>query len=385
MSELDASLDLFPVPCPPPATLEEAWMDEALALAERGRGRAAPNPVVGCVLVRDGAVVARGWHRAFGGPHAEVDALRGLEDARGCTAVVSLEPCCHHGKTPPCSQALIEAGVRRVVIGCVDPNPRVSGGGVAQLQAAGIEVLVGVREAACRRKNGPFFLNRRGRAYATAKWAMSLDGKIATASGSSQWISSEPSRRLVQHLRDQVDAILVGGETARRDDPRLTCRLPGGQSPQRVVLSRSADIPLDGRLVQSAREVPVLIFCREVPEARARALEQAGCELVRCQGAGAIPPAQVLEELLRRDLGEVLIEGGGGVLGAFADAGCIDRWLVFVAPKIVGGAGPSPVAGQGVTTIDRAHAVADWTWRRSGADQLGIGYRRDNWEETPAC
>ncbi len=374
------SPDLFPVSLDPSSDDPEVqWMDMALQLAERGRARAAPNPVVGALVVREGRVVGRGYHRACGGPHAEIEALQGLQDVRGATVIVSLEPCCFHGRTPPCADALIAAGVGRVVVGCLDPNPRVAGQGVERLRAAGIEVRVGVRERASQLKNGPFFINQlQQRSFCTAKWAMSLDGKIATRSGHSQWISHQTSRDTVQQLRDQVGAILVGGRTARIDDPRLTCRLPGGRSPVRVVLSSCADVPLAGQLVQTAHQVPVWIFCQSVPDDREQALRDAGCEVVLCPASGSgIKPVFVLQELYRRGISEVLVEGGAQVLGGFVDAGLVDRCLVFVAPKVLGGAGPSPVGGRGAATVDAGLELSDVSWQASASDQLAIGY---NWK-----
>src|SRR5437764_1370496 len=237
------------------------WMARALELAERGRGWVEPNPLVGAVVVRDGIVVGEGWHEKFGGPHAEVNALAAAGDmARRATLYVTLEPCCHHGKTPPCSDALLRAGVGRVVAAMPDPFPRVAGGGFARLRAAGVAVEVGLCAADARRVNAPYLtLLGQGRPHVHAKWAMTLDGKIATRTGDSKWVSGEAARRRVHELRGRVDGILVGIGTALADDPLLTARPPGPRTPLRIILDSQGRLPSTCQLARTAVDTPTLI------------------------------------------------------------------------------------------------------------------------------
>lgn len=344
---------------------DRACLREALELAERGRGFVEPNPLVGCVLARDQQVLARGWHRQFGGPHAEVDALAQLADssqARGATAYVTLEPCCHHGKTPPCTEALLTAGVRRVVAAMRDPFPQVDGGGLAQLAAAGVAVEVGLFEAESRALNAPYLmLVEQQRPWTIAKWAMTLDGKLASSSGDSQWISNERSRAIVHHLRGRVDAIVVGRGTAAQDDPRLTARPAGPRTATRIVLDSHASLALTNQLVRTAREVPVLIAAGPQAEAaHVAALQAAGCEVWQDP---ALDPfarlANLWRELGRRRMTNVLVEGGAQVLGNLFDAQLIDEVHVFIAPKLLGGQqAPSPIGGMGLDSMAMAQRIA---------------------------
>ncbi len=340
------------------ADLDQFWMLRALAEAERGRGAVEPNPTVGAVVVRDGQAVGVGHHERFGGPHAEVLALaRAGELAAGSTIYVTLEPCRHHGKTPPCTDAILRAGVARVVAATRDPFPEVDGGGVATLRAAGVEVEVGCEADAARRLIAPFLKGlATGLPYVTAKWAMTLDGRTAVASGDSRWISSGRSRALVHEVRGRMDAILAGIGTVLADDPRLTARPPGPRTPTRVVLDGSGRLPLDGQLARTARDVPVLVAVTDrAPPDRRRALEQLGCEVLPFPGAGPVPVGPLLAELGRRGASNVLVEGGGTVLGSFLDAGQVDAVDVFLAPVIEGGSHPySPARGAGVATMSLA-------------------------------
>jgi diaminohydroxyphosphoribosylaminopyrimidine deaminase/5-amino-6-(5-phosphoribosylamino)uracil reductase len=333
-------------------------MQRALALAERGRGYVEPNPLVGAVVVRDGRLVGEGWHERFGQAHAEVKALAAAgEAARGATLYVTLEPCCHHGKTPPCTDAVIRAGIRRVVAAMSDPFLRVSGQGVQRLRAAGIEVEVGLGEAEAQRLNAPYLkLLATGRPHVHAKWAMTLDGKIATRTGDSKWISNEASRRRGHELRGRMDAIVVGIATALADDPLLTARPPGPRTAVRVVLDRRGRLPVTSQLVRTARDVPTLVVT--VHESAAH-LQELGCEVFSLAGPGPAIPA-LLDELGRRRMTNILVEGGAGVLGSFLDAGEIDEAHVFIAPRLLGGAqARSPVAGIGVERIAEALALDD--------------------------
>jgi len=353
--------------------LDRWHMRRALELAARGEGRVEPNPMVGCVIARGAEIIGEGWHRRFGGDHAEVEALRLAGDrAAGATMYVTLEPCCHHGKTPPCTEAILQASIPRVVVAQRDPFPQVAGGGVAQLQEAGVEVQLGLLEADARALNAPYLkLLETGRPWVIAKWAMTLDGKIATRSGSSRWISCEASREIVHALRGRVDAILIGRETARRDDPQLTARPPGPRTALRVVADTLASLSSQSRLVRTAGDVPVLVAAGDASdEADRRRLTEAGCEVFLCDGrTHAARLDSLLEELGRRRLTNLLVEGGGRLLGSLLDARAIDEVHVFIAPKLVGGAvAGSPIAGEGVERMSEALALEAPVWRQVGTD-----------------
>jgi diaminohydroxyphosphoribosylaminopyrimidine deaminase / 5-amino-6-(5-phosphoribosylamino)uracil reductase len=331
------------------------WMQCALELAERGRGFVEPNPLVGAVVVRDGAIVGEGWHQRYGGPHAEVNAFAAAgEAARGATLYVTLEPCCHHGKTPPCTDAVLRAGVSRVVVAMSDPFPQVSGRGSEILRAAGLSVEVGLCEAEARRLNAPYLkLLSTGKPYVHLKWAMTLDGKIATRTGDSKWISNESSRRKVHELRGRMDAIVVGIGTALADDPQLTARPPGARTAARVVLDSQGRLPLDSALVRTARDIPVIVVTAGQAGENARRLHELGCEVLELPGTGGRPSVDaLLTDLGRRRMTNLLVEGGAGVLGSFLDARAVGEVHVFVAPRLAGGAAAhSPVGGVGVARI----------------------------------
>jgi diaminohydroxyphosphoribosylaminopyrimidine deaminase/5-amino-6-(5-phosphoribosylamino)uracil reductase len=347
------------------SAFDEPWMRLALDLAERGRGYVEPNPLVGAVIVRDNELAGQGWHQCYGEAHAEVNALaQAGERARGGTIYVTLEPCCHHGKTPPCTDALVRAGIHRVVAAMQDPFPQVAGQGAARLRAAGVEVTVGLCELEARRLNAPYVkLLATGRPYVHAKWAMTLDGKIATRTGDSRWISNPASRHLVHALRGRMDAIVVGIGTALADDPLLTARPPGPRTPVRVVLDSRARLPRDGQLVRTAREVPVLVVTSgAVDEGHADGLTALGCEWFAVPGAPGRPELPALiDELGRRRLTNILVEGGSEVLGSFLDAGEIDEVHAFVALRLAGGAGAkTPIGGRGVERIQEALGLTQW-------------------------
>jgi diaminohydroxyphosphoribosylaminopyrimidine deaminase/5-amino-6-(5-phosphoribosylamino)uracil reductase len=361
---------------------DQEWMRHALRLAERGRGYVEPNPLVGAVVVRGGTVVGEGWHQRFGEAHAEVHALAAAGDAaRGATLYVTLEPCCHHGKTPPCTEAVLAAGVTRVVAAMADPFPKVAGGGLARLRAAGIEVVVGVEEAAARRLNAPYLtLLTANRPQVHAKWAMSLDGKLAARSGDSKWISNEVSRRHAHQLRGRMDGILIGIGTALADDPLLTARPPGPRTPTRIILDSNARLPFDSRLVRTAGETPTLL----VAGARARpetldALRARGCEcLIFPDANGRTDLPALLLELGRRRFTNLLVEGGASVLGSLADAGLIDEIHVYLAPRLIGGtAAPSPVGGLGIERIAAAIAFDELRAEPMAGDLYLHARRRD--------
>ena len=328
-------------------------MARAIELARRGEGFVEPNPMVGCVLVRQGNVVGEGWHQQFGGPHSEVEALQMAgEAARGATAYVTLEPCAHSGKTPPCTEALIAAGVARVVVACGDPNPLVNGRGVAALRTAGVDVVVLDDQLEAKALIAPFAkLMTASRPWVIAKWAMTLDGKLATAVGDSQWISGEESRAVVHQLRGRMDAIVVGRGTAEQDDPLMTARPAGVRTPTRIVLDSQAVLSLKSQLVRTSSDAPVLVAVEaNAPEARCHALRETGIEVWQAPSAAVSLQDRwlaLLDELGRRQMTNILVEGGAKVLGALLDAGEIDEVHAFIAPKLIGGAGPSPLRGEG--------------------------------------
>jgi diaminohydroxyphosphoribosylaminopyrimidine deaminase/5-amino-6-(5-phosphoribosylamino)uracil reductase len=354
------------------------WMRLAIALGARGLGRVWPNPAVGCVLVRDGRVVGRGWTAEGGRPHAETRALaQAGAAARGATAYVSLEPCAHHGQTPPCAGALAAAGVARVVTALEDPDPRVSGRGHAMLRAAGIAVQTGVLEAEARAMQAGF-LSRvtSGRPMVTLKLAASLDGRIATASGESRWITGPEARRLVHAMRARHDAVLVGAGTARADDPALTVRGLGvSHQPVRVVASRRLDLPAEGALARTAREVPVwLLHGPEAESARRAAWEGLGARLVEVPpGADRqLDPAAMLAALGQAGLTRVFCEGGGALAAALLAAGLVDRLALFTGGVALGAEGRPAIGALGVDRLAAAPRFRLTDTRAVGPDTLQL-------------
>jgi diaminohydroxyphosphoribosylaminopyrimidine deaminase/5-amino-6-(5-phosphoribosylamino)uracil reductase len=309
-------------------------------------------------------VVGEGWHERFGGPHAEVNAFAQAGDrARDGTLYVSLEPCCHHGKTPPCTDAVLRAGVRRVVAAMADPFPKVAGGGIGLLRAAGVAVDVGECEAEARALNAPYLkLLSTGTPWVIAKWAMTLDGKIATRTGDSKWISNEASRRRVHDLRGRVDAVVVGRGTVIADDPLLTARPPGPRVATRVVLSASGELPERCKLLDTITESPVIVYTAAGNEAKLAGWQAAGAEVVSVSRETKASVLELLEDLGRRRFTNILVEGGAGVLGSFLDADAIDEVHAYVAPLLVGGAGaPSPVGGVGAERVADAKRFGEVT------------------------
>lgn len=339
----------------------ELVMQHALTLAALGIGRVEPNPAVGAVVVDDDLnLLGQGYHAEFGGPHAEVFALKEAgERTRGATLFVTLEPCAHFGKTPPCAEAVVAAGIKRVMIAMQDPFPKVNGRGLDILRQAGVAVQVGLLELEARRLTAPFRkLTETGLPYVHAKWAMTLDGRIATASGDSKWISSEASRLRVHEFRGRMDAVLVGSGTALADDPELTARVRApARRAARVVFDSQARLPTDSRLATTASDIPVLLIAAgNADRTRVEALRQKGVEVLQLAANPADHRADavqfVLEELGRRRMTNVLVEGGGQLLGAFFDAEQVDEAHVFIGPKVIGSAeARSPVAGQGAKWI----------------------------------
>ncbi|MBT2130963.1 bifunctional diaminohydroxyphosphoribosylaminopyrimidine deaminase/5-amino-6-(5-phosphoribosylamino)uracil reductase RibD [Aliiroseovarius lamellibrachiae] len=353
----------------------------ALSLGRRGQGRCAPNPAVGCVVVKDARIIGRGWTQPGGRPHGEVMALAqaGIK-ARGATAYVTLEPCAHHGQTPPCAQALIDAGIARVVVALGDPDPRVDGGGHAMLRAAGIEVSIGVcAEEAARDHAGFLLKTTETRPFVTLKLANSFDGRIATATGESQWITGPEARRYVHALRARHDAVMVGAGTARDDDPTLTVRDLGvTHQPTRIVLSRQLDLPLSGKLAAGARDVPVII-CHgpHAPKELLDVWRDLGAQMVSVSEVqGALSPASVLNELGKLGLTRVFCEGGGGLAASLLKAGLVDELVGFTAGLVLGAEGRASVAAMGVNRLAVAPRFALIETRALGGDVLHRWARR---------
>ncbi|HET7874986.1 MAG TPA: bifunctional diaminohydroxyphosphoribosylaminopyrimidine deaminase/5-amino-6-(5-phosphoribosylamino)uracil reductase RibD [Methylomirabilota bacterium] len=355
---------------------DERFMALALSLAERGRGLTSPNPMVGAVLVSGGHVVGRGFHARAGAPHAEIEALAEAGDrARGAVLYVTLEPCNHSGRTPPCVEAVLRAGVARVVAATSDPNPRVRGGGLQALRAAGVEVARGCLDGEARRLNRAFFTAmKRLRPHVTLKCAMTLDGKIAAADRASRWITGPEARREAHRLRSESDAVVVGIGTALADDPELTVRLERRwpREPYRVVVDSRARLPLRARLIDAGSPSrAVVAVADEAPPDRVARLEERGVTVLKCRSRdGRVDVDDLASRLFALDVIAMLLEGGAELNGAFLEAGLVDRVACFVAPMLLGGAGaPTAVGGRGLP-LDRAVRLADTELRRVGSDWL---------------
>ena len=357
---------------------DRAMMRRCLELASRALGYTSPNPMVGAVIVKDGEIIGEGFHPRAGEPHAEVFALKAAgENARGATIYVSLEPCNHYGRTPPCSEALVAAGVAKVVVGMVDPNPLVAGGGIKRLRKAGIEVLSGVEESAARKLNEGF-IHRilYKKPLGILKYAMTLDGKIATTTGHSAWITNQDARSTVRQVRAGCDAVIVGGNTVRQDNPRLTPRLVGAHNPLRVVMSRSLDLPTTAHLWQTD-VAPTLVLTEPGANPQLQ-------ELLRKQGVEVVElspltPARVMTYLYDKGFCSVLWECGGVLAASAIDQGAVQKVLAFIAPKIIGGNNaPTPVGNLGFTTMTQALCLERVEMRIVGSDCLVEGYLPQN-------
>jgi diaminohydroxyphosphoribosylaminopyrimidine deaminase/5-amino-6-(5-phosphoribosylamino)uracil reductase len=360
------------------------WLRPALRLAERGRGRTRPNPMVGAVLVRGDKVVGRGWHARAGSPHAEVRALREAgEKARGARLYVNLEPCRHFGRTPPCTDAIVAAGVREVIACMSDPDPRVGGRGFAALRKAGVKVRIGTLRAEAERLNAPYLRRQRtGLPSVTLKAGMSLDGRIATRAGRSQWITSAAARREARRLRGRHDAVLVGVGTLLADDPRLSAAGTNGHAhPVRVILDSRLRTPPGSKVLRSRGGPVVLLARRDAPAARRARLERAGATIVAVGARrGRVDLRSGLRALGRRGISSVLIEGGGEVLGAALDGKVGDRLVLYVAPRLLGGSAARPAfAGRGTAPVEGAARLVAPRWRRLAGDwviEAGLDHRR---------
>ncbi len=353
---------------------DRAMMQRCLELARRALGRTSPNPLVGAVIVKDGEIVGEGFHPRAGEPHAEVFALRSAGDrAHAATIYVSLEPCNHYGRTPPCTSALIAAGVAKVVVGMVDPNPLVAGGGIARLRAAGIEVLVGVELEACKKLNEGF-VHRilYHRPFGILKYAMTLDGKIATTTGHSAWVTNQMSRNEVHQLRVASDAVIVGGNTVIQDNPYLTSHQQGAHNPLRVVMSRSLNLPQSAHLWQT-NDAPTLVLTEKEanPDFR-HMLQKQGVEVVELT---PLTPDKVMVYFYERGFCNVLWECGGTLAASAIAQGAVQKVLAFIAPKIIGGSNAfTPVGELGFTSMTQALSLERVEVRVVGSDCLVEGY-----------
>jgi len=356
------------------------YMQLALDLAASAKGKTNPNPLVGAVIVKDGVIVGTGLHRKAGEPHAEVHAFRMAgEHAEGATLYVTLEPCSHFGKTPPCANLVKESKVRRVVVAMEDPNPAVAGRGIRLLQEAGIEVEVGVLEQQARKLNERFIHNMlTSKPFVISKYAMTLDGKLATHTGHSQWITGEEARYTVHALRNEVDAILVGIGTVLADNPSLTTRLPegGGKSPIRVVLDSELRVPLDSNVVKTADAKTIIVTSGEASKEKIDALEQLDVKVLTVEKTEeGIDLQVVLKKLYQLGITDVLVEGGAEVNASFIRAGLVDKFLVYVAPKLLGGRNSlTPVSGLDVETMDAAIDVVFDSVEQFGPDLCIAAY-----------
>ena len=362
---------------------EEKYMRRAIELAKKGSGHVNPNPLVGAVIVRDGEIIGEGYHECYGQLHAERNAIANAKkrgnSLEGSTIYVTLEPCCHYGKTPPCTEAIIEEKIARVVVGSDDPNPLVSGKGFQMLREKGIEVIPHFLKEECDAMNHVFFhYIRTGTPYVAMKYAMTMDGKIACYTGNSKWVTGEESRAHVQTLRNHYKGIMAGIGTVLADDPMLNCRIEGGRDPIRIIADSHLRIPMDSQLVRTAGQQPLIVACLpDADEEKAAQLQEKGVEVLRIPG---VTTADITEEqkevislpVLMKELGArkidgILLEGGGQLNESALQAGIVDRIYCYIAPKIFGGAqAKTPVEGQGV-----AKAVDAWQFKRIGMQEFG--------------
>ncbi|MBI5345036.1 MAG: bifunctional diaminohydroxyphosphoribosylaminopyrimidine deaminase/5-amino-6-(5-phosphoribosylamino)uracil reductase RibD [Deltaproteobacteria bacterium] len=358
-------------------------MRKALALAGKGMGRASPNPAVGAVIVKNGRVIGEGYHRKAGLPHAEIEAISAIRGrkgtARGATLYVTLEPCCHWGRTPPCTDAIISSGIKRVVLGMKDPNPLVSGKGIRILKDAGIDVVAGVLDAECRSVNEAYikYITVK-RPFVTLKLAVSLDGRIAACTGDSKWITGVKSRRLVHRMRSLTDAVMAGGSTVARDDPALTVRLVKGKDPVRAVVDSSLKIPLSSRVFGRGRPGGLIIFTtgKAGADKIRKARERGASVVVVPASKEGVLLKSVLKELGRRGITSLLVEGGGRLAASFLKGGLVDKMALFLSPVILGGDGKPSIGRLGIKKVSAGLRLMDMTERKVGQDILIEGYLR---------
>jgi diaminohydroxyphosphoribosylaminopyrimidine deaminase/5-amino-6-(5-phosphoribosylamino)uracil reductase len=377
------------------AEQDRKYMMTALKLAQRGIGSVEPNPAVGAVLVKANQVVGKGWHKKLGGPHAEINALEDCEtlgvNPQGATMYVTLEPCCHQAKTGPCTEAIIAAGVAKVIVAAIDPSEHANGKGIEQLRNAGIEVETGVCEARARLLNAPFFkFAGTGKTWVILKWAQSIDGKVAYADTTRerQWISGEQSRKDAHKLRRRVQAILVGINTVIADDPLLTARPNKGKKPARIVLDRNLRIPLNCKLLATAKKVPVLILTtqkalRENPQIVEK-INKKGAEVLVYPQEGRSNLHFLLEELAKRDVAQLLVEGGPTVISSFLKEERFDQMVVYITPKILGGSGSIPIT-EAMVQLTEAVGLHHVEIERFGDDVRLTGLSKKTLDEISIC
>lgn len=346
-------------------------MQLAIDLAKKGIGHTSPNPLVGCVVVKDGKIMTDGYHERYGEYHAERNALTKCEeDLTGADLYVTLEPCCHHGQTPPCTDIILERGIGRVFVGAMDSNPKVAGKGVQILREQGVTVETGILEKECLALNEVFFhYISTGIPYVAMKYAMTMDGKIATYTGDSKWVTGEVARRHVHELRKRYSAIMIGIGTVLVDDPMLNCRIEEGVDPVRVICDSRLRIPVKSQIVQTAKEIPTIVAYAAEDPAKEKVLKEAGVELLRVDDRGKVDFIQLLKELGQRKINSVLIEGGGTFHGTVLKSGMINRIYCYIAPKLIGGKeARSPVEGDGFSYMREALEITDTEITKLGED-----------------
>lgn len=356
-----------------PKTDDEKYMQMALDLALKGEGRVNPNPLVGAVIVKDHKIIGSGWHQQFGGWHAERNALAAAtESTEGATMYVTLEPCCHYGKTPPCTEAILERGIKRVVIGCLDPNPLMSGKGASILRENGLEVKTGVLQRECEKINQVFFYYIKNKLpYVVMKYAMTLDGKIATVAEESRWVSGVEARLQTHRLRNKYAAIMVGIGTVLIDDPLLTCRIPEGRNPVRIICDTNLRTPLESKIVQTAAEVPTILATTRSEKEAAAYLEK-GCQIITVPLSGNhIDLNYLMTELGKMGIDSILLEGGSTLNFSALEAGIVNKVQAFIAPKIFGGvSAKTPVGGRGIEKILECIRLENVNVEKFGKDIL---------------
>jgi diaminohydroxyphosphoribosylaminopyrimidine deaminase/5-amino-6-(5-phosphoribosylamino)uracil reductase len=359
------------------AEAHERFILVALGLARRGFSYTSPNPVVGAVVVKGGKIIARGWHRRAGLAHAEAEAIKKAgRRARGADLYVTLEPCCHHGRTPPCTASIIAAGIRRVFIGMKDPNPQVKGRGIRELKRAGMEVRTGFLEKRCRTLNEAYIKYiTTGRPFVTLKLAATLDGRIATKTGESRWITGIEARRYVHRMRTRADAVMVGSGTVIKDNPRLTARLSRGKSPVRVVVDTEFKTPLSSR-VFSSRGGRVLVFTTEKASKRKiKSARDKGAEVIVVQGAAdGVSLKRAMAELGRREVTSLIVEGGSTLAASAVKQGVVDKIFYFISPMILGGDGLPSIAALGIKNLGKGIKLSEISIKRLGRDIMVEGY-----------
>lgn len=353
---------------------EKKYMLHALMLAKRGYGKVNPNPCVGAVIVKNDQIIGEGWHKRYGGPHAEINAIKSCkESTQGAALYVTLEPCCHYGKTPPCTEAIIRSGIKKVIIGCCDPNPLVSGKGIAYLREHEIEVVTGVLEKECRKANEIFFyFIQNKRPFVIMKYAMTLDGKISTVSGKSKWITGEMAREKVHIERNRCMAIMVGVGTVLKDDPMLTCRIEGGRNPIRIICDTKLSTPLTSKVVKTAGQVRTIIATCCIEKEKREQFEKQGCEvLLLSEKEGRVDLKRLMQCLAEDGIDSILLEGGATLNYSMVKEQEVHLVQAYIAPKIFGGKdAKTPVEGEGICNINQCLQLKNTKVDSIGTDFL---------------